>query len=1157
MRLLRLIPSSVAALALLFSATTSAHAQFLFTSSDIVQTPLPLGHGFLLNLVPGSGAQLYLTTTAEYYSFSTSNIAQLGSYSKIGAFQAVGVFPAGQSFIAANPGNPGHWGVTAYDANYNPTYYDYTLAPPRAASASPTLSDPGGFLPSIAIALDGTVYTREPNNVISKFTSIFTNSTPALTFGNTGPHALSGSGVIALDTTSNVLYATSFPSAGGALMERFNSSGTYLGSFALPVGTNAVYTVDSQGVVYVADMTSSNGYIYDGATGTQLGEFHGNWTSDVNYAISKGGVPTIALTDNGILAFDTGTGLNLDLLDVSSVNAPGTTLSTGGAAVSQPSITAAGNYTIADSGGSLTLTGTGSSVGQILNVGAGTQLIVGSGASLSVGVLRLQTDGTNFGSALLDGGSTLSAKLAGSGTLSFDGGTFQASGDTGLTPISIGSGGATIDSNGHALTDYASMTGTGSLTKQGAGSLNLYGNNSYTGPTTVTGGALQFGNPNALYGGDTTQWDANHVVVQSGATLAVNVGASDEFTADEILILTSGAKLASGSTFALDTTNASSGSFLLPGAIADNPAAALNLEKLGSNTLVLTGANTYSGSTTISDGTLQLGNGGTSGSIAGNIVDNATLTLDRGDAVTLSNVISGSGSLVMAGSGSLTLTSANSFTGTTIVSGGTLVMGNLSALAYSTLDYDNQGGTVSFGTLGSASLGGISGGESLALANASSSPVALTVGGNNAATTYSGALSGAGSLTKVGSGILTLTGANTYTGGTTVTGGFIDFASSSNLGSGLVTLNGGGLQWASGTTTDISSQLAPLGSNGGTLDTNGNSVTFASALSGTGSVTKAGSGTLTLSVANSYSGSTTVSGGSLQFGVDNALPSPTAVSVSSGATLDLNGHAGSVGSLAGSGSVALGSGSLSVGSDGSSTTFSGVIAGSGSLTKTGSGSLTLSGANTYSGPTSVSGGVLNLNGSASNSAFTVASGGTLSGSGSVGALTVASGGTLSPGNSPGTLSAGNTTFAGGGSFTWQINAASGSQGQNPGWDLLNVNGTLTLSASGFNKFSINLASLTLSDSPGAVSDFNPNLSYHFTFLSTSAGISGFDPSAFSLNTSAFSNSFSGSWSVSQDGNDLSLNYASAVPEPSSYATLISLSSLAFVASRRRKSRRSS
>ncbi|GHT47577.1 hypothetical protein FACS189454_10030 [Planctomycetales bacterium] len=123
---------------------------------------------------------------------------------------------------------------------------------------------------------------------------------------------------------------------------------------------------------------------------------------------------------------------------------------------------------------------------------------------------------------------------------------------------------------------------------------------------------------------------------------------------------------------------------------------------------------------------------------------------------------------------------------------------------------------------------------------------------------------GAGCIDKQGTGILTLSGANGYSGGTTVSEGLINFNNAGNFGTGNIALNGGGLQWATNTYTDISDRLNSLDANGGIFDTNGNDVSFANAISGDGSLTKTGAGTLTLTGTNSYSGGTTVSEGTLE-----------------------------------------------------------------------------------------------------------------------------------------------------------------------------------------------------------------------------------------------------------------------------------------------------
>ena len=93
-----------------------------------------------------------------------------------------------------------------------------------------------------------------------------------------------------------------------------------------------------------------------------------------------------------------------------------------------------------------------------------------------------------------------------------------------------------------------------------------------------------------------------------------------------------------------------------------------------------------------------------------------------------------------------------------------------------------------------------------------------------------------------GSGTSTLSANNTYSGGTVVSGGLVNFSSAAPFGTGAITLNSGGLQWAAGSSADISSKLAPLGAAGSTFDTNDNIVTLASTIGGTGGLVKQGGG---------------------------------------------------------------------------------------------------------------------------------------------------------------------------------------------------------------------------------------------------------------------------------------------------------------------------
>jgi len=196
---------------------------------------------------------------------------------------------------------------------------------------------------------------------------------------------------------------------------------------------------------------------------------------------------------------------------------------------------------------------------------------------------------------------------------------------------------------------------------------------------------------------------------------------------------------------------------------------------LNGGLLILSSLSLYSGSASFnfSGGTLMAG---------GAFLSNMPMTLGTsgggatfdtaGYAVTLSGSLSGPGSLTKVDSGTLTLAAANTFNGNTLLSAGTLALGSPLALQNSTLDTSGSG-VMSFGALTAATLGGLAGPGTLALSNSATSAVVVSVGNNNASTTYSGALNGLGSLIKIGTGTLALTGSNTYTGPTTINQGML------------------------------------------------------------------------------------------------------------------------------------------------------------------------------------------------------------------------------------------------------------------------------------------------------------------------------------------------------------------------------------------------
>ncbi len=276
--------------------------------------------------------------------------------------------------------------------------------------------------------------------------------------------------------------------------------------------------------------------------------------------------------------------------------------------------------------------------------------------------------------------------------------------------------------------------------------------------------------------------------------------------------------------------------------------------------------------------------------------------------------------------------------------------------------------------------------------------------GSSTGNVIQGAVSGSGSsLVVAGSGTLQLSGNNTYSGGTALNGGTLVAGADAQLGdaSGGLSFNGGALSL----TNDFNSaRNITLNAGGGTINTNANSVELSGDIGGSGALTKVGTGTLTLSGSNSYSGGTAVVAGALVGNTDSLQ-----------------------GDIVNNGTVLF-----TQTSDG---TYAGSISGSGSLTKTGAGTLTLSGNQTFTGATYVAGGALNFNGTATGD-LTVRPNTRLSGNATFGDLD--NQGTVAPGNSIGTTTVnGNYTHDAGATYEVEINDA----GQS---DLIDATGTATI-----------------------------------------------------------------------------------------------------------------
>ncbi|ENG6282126.1 autotransporter-associated beta strand repeat-containing protein [Salmonella enterica subsp. enterica] len=498
----------------------------------------------------------------------------------------------------------------------------------------------------------------------------------------------------------------------------------------------------------------------------------------------------------------------------------------------------------------------------------------------------------------------------------------------------------TVLENVDATLDPDSVTGWDgtSLIKQGAGTLILNAENTYTGGTTISGGTLVATNVDALGSGDVT--DDATLELNTGGTFNNAISGSGQVvkSGDDVLTLSGANSYSGGSLISGGTLVASNVEALGTGDVTNDAVLELNtggdfdnaisgsgqVVKSGDKTLTLSGSNTYTGGTLISGGTLVATNVEALGS--GDVTNDAVLELNTGGD--FDNAISGSGKVEKSGDDALTLSGRNTYTGGTLISGGTLVASNVEALGTGDVtdnatlalnaggDFTNNiggtgrveksgdktltlsgsntytGGTlISSGTLVAKDVNALGTGDIT-----DNATLALNTGGD-----FINNIGGTGRVEKSGDETLTLSGSNTYTGGTTINDGTLIATSVDALGSGDVTDN------------------AVL-----ELNTGGD---FDNAISGSGQVVKSGDETLTLSGSNTYTGGTLISDGTL---VATSVDALGTGDVTNNATLELN-----------------------TGGD-----FTNNISGSGQVVKSGDETLTLSGANSYTGGTTISGGTL-------------------------------------------------------------------------------------------------------------------------------------------------------------------------------------------------------
>lgn len=495
--------------------------------------------------------------------------------------------------------------------------------------------------------------------------------------------------------------------------------------------------------------------------------------------------------------------------------------------------------------------------------------------------------------------------------------------------------------------------------------------------------------------------------------------------------------------------------------------------KNGSGTLTLSGANTYTGSISVASGTLSAAHDSALGAASGalSVSNGATLNLNNAHITKNEIKIRGTG---VGGQGALTATGTSSFTGllnfyngdTTIRTTGTLTLDEMKEVYSNTTVTKVGAGTLIIAGTGIVGRTEFAINEGLAILNKTGT---YALSGDHLTINNGGRIQLAG------------TGDNQINNSTRLiinTGGVLD---TNGRNERVASLEGGGTvtNTATGTNSHVvvgGPEYNPSSTFSGIIEDG----------AGTLSLEKDGSGTLTLSGTNTYSGQTIIFGGTLL--VTSSL-----------------GGGNYAGRIANAGTLGFNSASHQ--------TLAGVISGSGALTKSGAGTLTLSAQNTYTGATTINGGTLRVNGSLGNTVVTVASGATLTGSGTIGGpTTITSGAHLAPGNSPGTITfTGGLTLQGGSILDFELGETS---------DLIRVSGGI-LSGPSSGTILVNL-----SDAGGFIDGT-------YTLIdATGATFDSFDTSFFELGTHLEGYTYT----FVQNGALFQLA-VTAVPEPAAFTLL--------------------
>ncbi len=944
----------------------------------------------LTNSGAGAFQLIGSSTLARGIRFNTgANLTVSGAVTLSGtSSQSDGLSFKGGNTITISSGSPTFTGVST---SYNGVYLQGATTIDNETATQVAFSGTSASGYGLKIESAANVTTAGPVLLAGASSSSY----GLVNVGGNTIAALSGGLVMSGSSSSGtgvILQGTATLANGGGGLTVTGSSASTSGE-GVNIQSGAVYT--TSGGVAFTDMAGSLGATAVDVAGT-LTASSGSLTvapNSANNILVKSGA-TLSSTGSGAIALTTN--------GAGTITNAGTI--SGGASAGAITLTTTGTGAISDGAGTIAQAGPGAITLQATGSGAITaDAVTYSNAAANILTISASGGAVDISNNIVSSGGALAIDVSGPNIW-------------GSANIASGGGLATFaTAGGWSLSGV--ISGTGGVTVSGTGLMELTGVNTYSGPTTVSSGSLEIGNAGSLGSGSY----AGAISIASGATFEYNSSAAQTL---------SGAISGSGW---FEKYNAAS-------------------------ILTLSGANSFSGVTWIGGGTLALANSGAlGGATAVTVASAATLSLSNVSATLGSggNVTLTDGS-TLSGTGTLTIppfsgAALNIWGGVSINGGAGLTVNASSNNGYSagvglssgsvltttgtvTLNATGTGAAGSnyaFSTNGAATLDASSGTLTVNV-----TPTAgdigvnlagpLTVGGAvtlNAASNYGGSVfnfTGSPGLTLLANANLALN----------VTGGSDPYAMNASgynwvLGSGAVaTLTGSkplvwdGAWTVTGGTVNVQT---PVSATGASTIADTGAMNVSGAISGSGAITLSG-GAFNFSGANSYAGATTVSAGTLQAGSTTAFGSNSAVTVASGATLDLNGSSNAIGSLAGAGAVTDSSttaATLTTGGANASTTFSGGVqngAGTVSLTQNGTGTLTLSGANSYTGATTVAAGTLNLSGSwnvGSNTATTsVAAGATLSGAGTITATTLSDSGvgtvSLTGANAVGALASSGT-----------------------------------------------------------------------------------------------------------------------------------------------------